>query len=142
MARAEMRTSGDDRSPIEAASFRRKRVGLTHSHYAGLAIDFLFGRPVFASTHFVEGSEIPRPTALRFLALLREAEILRVLREGAGRRAAIYAFPTLLNIAEGRHVLESHPFTATRVASHDRASVRRKSRCDEPMRRNGMSVPY
>jgi hypothetical protein len=60
---------------------------------------------VFASTHFVEGSEIPRPTALRFLALLREAEILRVLREGAGRRAAIYAFPTLLNIAEGRDVL-------------------------------------
>jgi Fic family protein len=78
---------------------------LTHSHYAGRAVDFLFGRPVFASTHFVEGSEIPRPTALRFLALLREAEILRVLREGAGRRAAIYAFPTLLNIAEGRDVL-------------------------------------
>lgn len=78
---------------------------LTHSHNAGLAVDFLFGRPVFASTHFVEGSGIPRPTALRFLSVLRDEGILRVLQEGAGRRAAIYAFPSLLNIAEGRDVL-------------------------------------
>jgi Fic family protein len=78
---------------------------LTRSQYSGLAVDFLFGRPVFASTHFVEASEIPRPTALRFLSLLRDAEILRVIREGAGRRATIYAFPSLLNIAEGRDVL-------------------------------------
>jgi hypothetical protein len=78
---------------------------LIRSQYAGLAVDFLFRRPVSASTHFVEGSKIPRPTALRFLALLREADILRVLREGAGRRPTIYAFPALLNIAEGRQVL-------------------------------------
>ena len=32
---------------------------------------------------------------------------------------------------------ESHTFTATKVASHDRASVRHKPRCDEPMRHNG-----
>jgi Fic family protein len=78
---------------------------LTHSQHSGRAVDFLFGRPVFASTHFVEHSGIPRPTALRFLALLRDAGILRTLREGAGRRAAIYAFSTLLNIAEGRRLL-------------------------------------
>lgn len=78
---------------------------LTHSQHAGRAVDFLFSRPVFASTHFVEVSEIPRPTALRFLTVLREAGILQTIREGAGRRPAIYAFPTLLNIAEGRQLL-------------------------------------
>ncbi len=67
--------------------------------------DFLFSRPVFASTHFVQGSNIPRPTALRFLAVLREDGVLRTIRDGAGRRAAIFAFPALLNIAEGRPVL-------------------------------------
>jgi hypothetical protein len=78
---------------------------LTRSQYAGLAVDFLFGRPVFASTHFVEGSEIPRPTALRFLALLKDEGVLRVLQEGAGRRPTIYGFLALLNIAEGRAAL-------------------------------------
>lgn len=78
---------------------------VTHSQHSGRAVDFLFSRPIFASTHFVEGSSIPRPTALRFLAVLRDAGILQCLQEGAGRRPAIYAFPNLLNIAEGRPVL-------------------------------------
>lgn len=79
-------------------------VELTHSQYAGRAADFLFSRPVFASTHFVESAQIPRQTALRFLAVLREAGVLRTIREGAGRRPAILAFTDLLNIAEGRPV--------------------------------------
>jgi Fic family protein len=78
---------------------------LTHSQHSGRAVDFLFGHPVFASNHFVEHSGIPRPTALRFLTVLRDGGILRTIREGAGRRAAIYAFPELLNIAEGRALL-------------------------------------
>jgi len=36
---------------------------LTHSQHAGRAVEFLFSRPLFASTHFVKGSGIPRPTA-------------------------------------------------------------------------------
>ncbi len=83
----------------------KEAAELTHSQYASLAVDFLFSRPVFASTHFVEGSSIPRQTALRFLALLRNADVLHTLREGSGRRPAIFAFPKLLNIAEGRAVL-------------------------------------
>ncbi len=93
------------RAILELHQHMLRRVSaLTHSHYAGLAVDFFFGRPVFASTHFVEGSEIPRPTALRFLGLLRDEGVLRAIQEGAGRRPAIYAFPALLNIAEGREV--------------------------------------
>jgi Fic family protein len=86
--------------------FMLKEVaGLTHSQYAGLAVDFLFSRPVFASTHFVDGSGIPRQTALRFLGVLRDAGLLRTVREGAGRRPGVFAFSTLLNIAEGREVI-------------------------------------
>ena len=76
----------------------------THSQHAGRAVEFLFSRPIFASTHFIEGSSIPKPTALKFLGTLRDAGILTTIREGAGRRPAIYAFPSLLNIAEGRKV--------------------------------------
>lgn len=93
---------------------------LTHSQHAGLVVDFLFSRPVFSSSHFVEHSGVPRPSALRFLALLRENGILRTIREGAGRRAAIYAFPSLLNIAEGRPVFESQPLAPNPVVSHEK----------------------
>jgi hypothetical protein len=40
-------------------------------------------------------------------------------RKGAGRWAATYPFPTLLNIAEGRTSSESHAFAAMGVSSHD-----------------------
>lgn len=86
-------------------SMLRAVAELTHSQYASRAVEFLFSWPVFASTRFVERSGIPRPTALRTLAMLRDAEILRTIRQGAGRRPAIYGFPALLNIAEGRAVL-------------------------------------
>ncbi|NEX18519.1 MAG: cell filamentation protein Fic [Halochromatium sp.] len=78
---------------------------LTHSQHAGRAVEFLFSRPVFASPHFIESSGIPKPTAQRILSLLRKAGVLRPIRKGSGRRPTIYAFPMLLNIAEGRDVL-------------------------------------
>lgn len=77
----------------------------THSQHSAPTVEFLFSQPVFATTHFVEGSGIPKPTALRILGVLRDANVLQTIREGSGRRAAIYAFPALLNIAEGRTVL-------------------------------------
>ena len=80
-------------------------AGLTHSQYSGLAVDFLFSFPVFASSHFVNDSGIPRPTALRILGALRDAGLLGVVREGAGRRPGVFAFSPLLNIAEGRDVI-------------------------------------
>ncbi len=80
-------------------------VDITHSQHAAKAVDFLFSRPIFASTHFTEGSNIPRPTALRFLALLREHGVLQQIQDGAGRRPAIFAFSQLINIAEGRDIL-------------------------------------
>jgi hypothetical protein len=77
----------------------------THSEHANSAVEFLFSNLIFASSHFVEHSQIPRPTALRFLRVLRDKGVLRVLLESSGPRPAIYAFPELLNIAEGKPVL-------------------------------------
>ncbi|HRI92078.1 MAG TPA: Fic/DOC family N-terminal domain-containing protein [Accumulibacter sp.] len=77
---------------------------LTHSQYSGRAVEFLFSQPVFPSTIFVDRSGVPRPTALRIIQLLRDEGVLMTVRENAGRRAAIYAFRALLNIAEGREV--------------------------------------
>jgi len=79
----------------------------THSQFSGRAVQFIFSRPVFSTTQFIEGSEIPRETALRILRVLRSEQvgILRTIREGVGRRPAILVFPELLNIAEGRSVL-------------------------------------
>ena len=57
--------------------------------------------------YFVRGSgckEIPRPTAQRILSILRDNNILRVLHESSGRRAAMYMFTDLMNTAEGKKV--------------------------------------
>lgn len=78
---------------------------LTRSQHAVRVLDTLFDRPIFAASEFVKRSGIPRPSALLFLRTLREAGILRVLREGSGRRSTLFVFPELLNRAEGRPVL-------------------------------------
>ncbi|MET3926680.1 Fic/DOC family N-terminal domain-containing protein [Devosia sp. 2618] len=80
-------------------------VDITHSQFAARAVDFIFSRPIFSSTAFTDGSGIPRATALRFLTLLRDNEILQQIQEGSGRRPAIFAFPSLINVAEGRDIL-------------------------------------
>lgn len=54
---------------------------------------------------FTERSEIPKPTANRILAVLREDGLLHTIREGVGRRPGIHAFRELLNVAEGRLVI-------------------------------------
>jgi len=75
-------------------------VELTHSQYSILALDWIFERPVFKSSDFVEVAGIPAPTARRILAIFRENGIVTTLEEASGRRSAVYAFSALLNIAE------------------------------------------
>ena len=73
----------------------------THSQYAIRALDFLFIQPVFNSTTFVRGADIPEATARRILRVLRDEGVLTELRRSSGSRPAIFAFSRLLNIAEG-----------------------------------------
>jgi Fic family protein len=73
-----------------------------HSEHAHSAVEFLFANPIFASSHFVRASQIPRPTALRFLRVLRDEGILSTVLDGSGPRPSVFAFWELLDIAEGR----------------------------------------
>ena len=79
-------------------------VAQTRSQYGGRALDWIFGKPIFQASDFVRLSGIPSATASRILRVLRESGMLHELREPSGRRAAILAFPDLLNVAEGREV--------------------------------------
>ncbi len=76
-------------------------VELTHSQYAIQALDFIFSKPVFRASQFTGSDEIPKPTAKRILAVLRDNDILITLRKARGRRSAIFAFTELINLVEG-----------------------------------------
>ncbi len=78
---------------------------MTRSQYAIRALDWIFERPTFRSSDFVASAAIPAPTARRFLWVLRREGVLKEVLAGGGRRAAVLAFPALLNLAEGREVV-------------------------------------
>ena len=84
---------------------KRRVPKMTRSQYAINTLDWVFERPIFKSSDFVASAGIPPATARRFLRVLQEGEILRPLIKGRGRRAAVLAFPDLLNIAEGGRLL-------------------------------------
>lgn len=84
---------------------KRRVPEMTRSQYAIRALDWVFERPIFRTSDFVASAGIPAPTARRFLGVLQRGGVLRVLAAGSGRRAAVLAFPALLNIADGREVL-------------------------------------
>ncbi len=81
---------------------QRRVAELTRSQHSGRTVEFLFSRPIFPTTVFLKRSDIPRPSALRMFKILHDEGILHTVREGAGRRVTIYAFPELLDIAERR----------------------------------------
>ncbi|HNV72298.1 MAG TPA: Fic/DOC family N-terminal domain-containing protein [Candidatus Ozemobacteraceae bacterium] len=85
-------------------SLKLRIAAWTHSQYAIHAQDWIFARPIFRSSDFVASAKIPAPTARRVLAILVENNVLKRVVEGRGRRGAVFSFPELLNIAEGRAV--------------------------------------
>jgi len=76
---------------------------LTRSQYMVHALDWMFERPIFRSSDFVEAAGIPAPTARRVLRVLQRSGVLRALTPARGRRPAVLVFPELLNVAEGTH---------------------------------------
>jgi Fic family protein len=77
----------------------------TRSQFAVRALDWMFSRPVFSVADFVTGTGIPKATATRILRVARDDGRVLELRPASGRRSGILAFPTVLNLAEGRTVL-------------------------------------
>lgn len=80
-------------------------ISWTNSPYAIHVLDQLFLRPILRSTDLSAAQEgISDSTARRILNILCDEGVLQERRPARGRRAALYAFPRLLNIAEGREV--------------------------------------
>ena len=86
-------------------TMKEQVINLTHSRYAIPALDWIFRRPVFRSTDFVEQTGIPAPTARRILSCLGDSNICTTMTAARGRRAALLAFPQLLAITEENPVL-------------------------------------
>ncbi len=85
---------------------RRRFVELTHSQYAAAAVDVFFMRPIISGPDFARLAAFNnRITANGTLRQLDASGLIKIVREGLGRRAAVYAMPQLINIAEGRAVL-------------------------------------
>jgi Fic family protein len=82
-------------------------IELTRSLFAVPLLDALFETPVFPSTHVqLPGRTRPSRQAIaQLLRVLREANILKVVREGSGRRAQVLALAELINLAEGKPVI-------------------------------------
>jgi len=83
-------------------------VATTHSQYSIAALDFVFNRPIFSASDFIDEAAIPQATARRILKLLSDNGLLSTFRQPRGRRPTIFVFPELLNIAEGREVFDAH----------------------------------
>ncbi len=83
-------------------------VEQTHSQYAVKALDWFFAQPIFATPTFISAVDIPEPSAKRLVRAARDGGLLREVRPGRGRRSAIYCFPELLEIVEGRPLFVDH----------------------------------
>jgi Fic family protein len=86
-------------------SEKNRIIQFLNSPYAFKALDFIFVRPIFSSTAFINESGIPsRATAQRILKNMRDNDIFGVVTSAEGRKPAVFVFKKLMNIVEGRKV--------------------------------------
>lgn len=85
---------------------KARTIELTRSQYAVPLLDRLFAQPVFASNDLFRDPKMPtKPVVTLLLQRLRDAGILKRLREASGRRAQVLALAELVNLCEGKKVL-------------------------------------
>lgn len=81
-------------------------LSLTHSQFSVPLLDYVFQQPVFAASALDSQPLMPsRQQIATLLGRLREAGILKVVRQGSGRRPQILALAELVNLCEGREAL-------------------------------------
>lgn len=80
------------------SEMRERFLEVLNSQFHDQALDFVFASPVFRNDRFVRRSGIPPSSARSLSRRLVEAGLLRVLEAAAGRRAALYAFDSLLSL--------------------------------------------
>ena len=81
-------------------SLKDRVVEITHSAKAVKILDFMFQRQIFETRSLCQAVEMTSPSVIRILNALVEADILNIVEKGRGRRPTIYAFQSLLNIAQ------------------------------------------
>lgn len=75
-----------------------------NSQYLIQTLDGIFRTPIFTGSGFTQATYIPSATSRRILPMLVQNDILKIIEPAKGNRSATYAFPALLNLAEGRKV--------------------------------------
>lgn len=82
---------------------------ITRSQYTVHLLDAIFTRPIFRTTELAEQLhqtfDIHKKTLLGLLQKLRKGNLLKELQPASGQRPAVFCFPELINIAEGKKVL-------------------------------------
>jgi Fic family protein len=87
-------------------SLKSRIIEATHSKYAVALLDALFVRPILRSSELEVHAGLPsKPMIMSMLAKLKQEGILKVLREGSGRRAQVLALADLINLCEGATLL-------------------------------------
>lgn len=78
-------------------------IQVTRSQYAVPLLDFIFSTPIFQPAQVQWTIAAPsQPTLTSMLSALHRAEVLTMVREGAGRRSSIWALTPLIDLAEQR----------------------------------------
>lgn len=84
---------------------------ITRSQYSVHLLDALFNRPIFRVSDVVvelnKNHGIHNKTVSALMRQLTKAGILKILSAGSGRRSGVMCFPQLLNVAEGRTIIET-----------------------------------
>ena len=68
------------------------------SKYSINALDFVFTNPVFRNNKFTNKSAVPTNTAAKFSKKLVEENLLSLVEEASGSRAAMYSFEPLMKL--------------------------------------------
>jgi Fic family protein len=88
------------------AKLKQQLIAVTHSQFAVPLLDQFFARPIFQSNSLRFSDPRPSRQAISsYLRKLREAGILKVVREGGGRRGQVLALGELVNLCEGKSTI-------------------------------------
>ncbi|MBN1450597.1 MAG: Fic family protein [Anaerolineales bacterium] len=70
------------------------------SQFTMQVIETIFSSPIFNTTVFIAKSGIQKQSSNRLLKILKENEILKIVRAGKPRKPEVLVFPALLDIVE------------------------------------------
>ena len=79
---------------------KRRIADETHSQFAITLLDAIFRQPIFTARMLVSRHGLEKPTAAQLVRRMKEAGLLKEIREARGQRPAVMSFPELLKITE------------------------------------------